>query len=64
MLVWLLIGTLVCTGACYFIARSRSADTLFWAVMGFLLGPIAIPFAFFSKPVAPDTRPSPDADSA
>ena len=54
MLVWLIIGTLMCAATCYFIARSRSADTLYWAVLGLLLGPIAIPFAFFSKPVKRD----------
>jgi hypothetical protein len=56
MIAWLIIGTLLCAATCYFIAKSRSADTVFWTVMGLLLGPIAIPFAFFSKPVKRDPR--------
>jgi hypothetical protein len=63
MLAWLVIGTVACTVICYLIARSRSADTLFWAVMGFLLGPIAIPFAFFSKPLGPTPGARRDAGS-
>ena len=54
MLVWLLIVTVASAVACYLIARSRSANTLFWAAMGLLLGPIAIPFALFSRPLRPD----------
>jgi hypothetical protein len=34
----------------YYLAAKRDADTLFWAVIGFLFGPFAIPFVFFSKP--------------
>jgi hypothetical protein len=45
--------------ACWLIARSRSADTRFWAWAGLLLGPLAIPFAFFARPLQPRDRPSP-----
>lgn len=41
---------LVSVVTCYLIARSRSADTLFWILMGLVLGPLAIPFAFFARP--------------
>lgn len=34
----------------YFIAKSRNADTVFWVVVAFVVGPFAIPFVFFSKP--------------
>jgi len=50
MIVWLIIATLVSMAVCYQIARSRSADYRFWIVMGLLLGPLAIPLVFFSKP--------------
>ena len=51
LMLWILIiVTLLSMGACYLIAKSRSANRQFWVVMGLLLGPIAIPFAFFAKP--------------
>jgi hypothetical protein len=36
-------------GLLYFIAAKRGSNKTFWAVMGFLFGPFAIPFVFFSK---------------
>jgi len=36
---------------CWLVARSREADTRFWLLAGLLLGPVAIPFVFFAKPV-------------
>jgi hypothetical protein len=50
MVIVLIIVTLLSMGACYLIAKSRSANRQFWVVMGLLLGPLAIPFAFFAKP--------------
>lgn len=41
---------IVCIIACHLIAKRRGAKPVFWGVMGALFGPIAIPFAFFSKP--------------
>ncbi len=35
---------------CHSIAKRRGANTLFWAVMGALFGPLAIPFSLLSKP--------------
>ena len=35
---------------CYWIASSRKADRWYWMVIGLLFGPLAIPFAFLSKP--------------
>ncbi len=35
---------------CYAIARRRGGKASFWAVMGALFGPLAIPFAFLAKP--------------
>lgn len=34
---------------CYAVAKHRRADTVYWVVMGILLGPLAIPLVFFSK---------------
>jgi hypothetical protein len=50
----LIVISLLSILACCLIARSRSADIRFWALMGLLLGPLAIPFALFSKPKAKD----------
>jgi len=36
--------------ACHFIAKNRGANPVFWGVTGAIFGPIAIPFAFLSKP--------------
>lgn len=36
-------------GVLYLIAAKRGARKGFWAVMGFLFGPLAIPFVFFAK---------------
>jgi len=49
-MIYLLLITLASVVICYWIARSRSADPVFWAFLGLLLGPLAIPFVFFSKP--------------
>ncbi len=36
--------------ACHAIAKRRGSNPVFWGVMGALFGPMAIPFAFMSKP--------------
>lgn len=35
---------------CYVVAKSRGVKPRFWGIMGFIFGPFAIPFVFFSKP--------------
>jgi len=40
---------IICTGICFSVAKKRDADVSFWVVMGALLGPIAVPFVFYSK---------------
>jgi hypothetical protein len=50
MVTLLIIISLISMAACYAIAKSRSADRVYWVLMGLLLGPLAIPFAFFAKP--------------
>jgi predicted permease len=49
VIVGLIIVSLLSMLVCYLIARSRLANRPYWAVMGLLLGPLAIPFAFFAK---------------
>lgn len=41
---------IICTGVCYSVAKKRKANVPFWVVMGCLLGPLAVPLVFFSKP--------------
>jgi len=36
---------------CHYIAKSRGAKPVIWAVMGAIFGPLAIPFALFAKPI-------------
>ncbi len=50
MIALLVIVSLLSMAACYSIAKSRSADRLYWVLMGLLVGPFAIPFACFAKP--------------
>ena len=35
---------------CYLVSKHRGASTHYWIAAGVLLGPLAIPFVFFSKP--------------
>jgi 4-amino-4-deoxy-L-arabinose transferase-like glycosyltransferase len=46
----LILITLLSSAVCYWIAKKRSADRVYWVVLGLLLGPLAIPFACFAKP--------------
>lgn len=46
----LLVVNSLCIALCYQIARERQANSYFWGLMGFLLGPFAVPFVFFSRP--------------
>lgn len=45
----------------YLIAAKRGANTAFWAAMGVIFGPFALPFVFFAQPRKDSaTPPSPD----
>jgi hypothetical protein len=35
---------------CHHVAKTRGAKPVFWAVLGAIFGPLAIPFAFMAKP--------------
>ena len=43
------IVCIVCAYILWRIAEKRGANTLFWATMGAIFGPIAIPFIFLTK---------------
>jgi hypothetical protein len=36
---------------CFYVAKSRKANKKYWLIVSLLVGPFAIPFVFFSKPV-------------
>jgi hypothetical protein len=46
----ILILNIVSVFVCYCIAKSRKAQSYFWAFMGAIFGPLAVPFVFLSKP--------------
>ncbi len=54
----LVLVTLVSIVSCHMIAASRGGNAVFWGVMGFLFGPLAIPFAFRAKPRVVETHPT------
>ena len=51
VLLWggTILVSLFFAGVLYLIAAKRGANKTFWAVMGFLVGPLALPFVFFAK---------------
>ena len=46
----MILATAASAYVCYTIAKERRADARFWVWMGIVLGPLAIPFVFFSNP--------------
>ncbi|MBT2968693.1 MAG: hypothetical protein KME56_04715 [Candidatus Thiodiazotropha sp. (ex Ctena orbiculata)] len=50
MLYLLLALNLASIVICHHIAKSRGANSLLWALLGALFGPLAIPFALMIKP--------------
>jgi hypothetical protein len=42
-------ASLFFAGVLYLIAKKRGANKNFWAMMGFLVGPFALLFVFFSR---------------
>jgi hypothetical protein len=49
MIGLLIIVHLLSMAICYWIAKSRKAGRRYWLFVGFLFGPLAIPFAFFAR---------------
>lgn len=41
---------------CHKLAKSRGANPVLWVVLGFVFGPLAIPFIFLSKPATETTE--------
>lgn len=47
----LILTAVASSYVCRTIANERHASARFWIWMGFIFGPFAIPFVFFSRPV-------------
>ena len=45
----LTLYSLICGYILWIIAAKRGANTTFWAAMGAIFGPLAIPFVFLAK---------------
>ncbi|MFT5299111.1 MAG: hypothetical protein ACI9YH_005163 [Colwellia sp.] len=50
-MVILIILNLISMAFCLYVANSRKANKTFWVLVALLVGPLAIPFVFFSKSV-------------
>ncbi len=51
-MVGIIIGSLISLAFAFLlgtIAEKRGAKIMFWAIMGAVFGPLAIPFVFFAK---------------
>jgi len=58
-MVGILLTSLIfiaCAVLLWNIAEKRGVNTLFWAVMGGVFGPLAIPFVFLTKNNPPKTK--------
>lgn len=51
-----LILALACVVLCHVIAKKRSLNPVYWAVMGAIFGPFAIPFVFIAKAKSAENR--------
>ena len=52
------IITISCAFLLWNIADKRGANTFFWAIMGAVFGPFAIPFVFLTKNESTQSRKS------
>ncbi len=48
---------ILCAYLLWTIADKRGANTLFWATMGAIFGPLAIPFIFLTTPKSSKSSP-------
>ena len=53
LLVISLLITLACAVLCGLIAARRKLNWKYWAMMGLVFGPFALPFVFLAKPKGP-----------
>jgi hypothetical protein len=44
----LLAIAIACAIVCHIVADRRGANPVFWSIMGFLFGPLALPFVFLA----------------
>ncbi|WP_440875192.1 hypothetical protein [Thalassotalea sp. PLHSN55] len=55
-MVVLIVLNILSIFVCFYLAKLRHARRYYWALLGALLGPLAIPFVFFAKPVSEQER--------
>jgi hypothetical protein len=58
-----IVLSIISIGCAYLLwcmADQRGANTLFWAIMGAVFGPLAIPFIFLTKKQSSASKPSTD----
>ena len=46
----MLVIVVLCTWACYAVAKRQQANVPFWVLMGACFGPFAVPFVFLARP--------------
>lgn len=51
-MIALLVLNVLCIFVCYYVAKSKGSNARYWAIMGAIFGPLALPFVFFAKPKA------------
>ncbi len=56
-MIILSLVSIACAYLLWQIADRRGANTLFWAIMGAVFGPLAIPFVFLTKKRSAPHRP-------
>ena len=60
------ILSLICIACAYLLwhmADKRGANTLFWAIMGAVFGPLAIPFIFLTRDASAKSSRSKTSDN-
>jgi RsiW-degrading membrane proteinase PrsW (M82 family) len=50
-MVILFVISLISMVLCFYVAKYRHANKTLWVLAALLIGPLAVPFVFFSKPV-------------
>ena len=47
--IFLILFAVIPVVICHSVAKRRSANPIFWGIMGAMFGPFALPFVFFLK---------------
>ncbi len=48
-MILLTVISIISIPVCYFVAKKRGSNKVFWVIMAGLFGPFAVPFVFLSK---------------